>query len=142
MATGFGAGYSPFIPGTAGTLVAIPVYYLFSFLPFPLYEMTLLTFFFFSSWVSKQAEAVLGKKDDRRIVIDEIMGFLVTMLWMPPSLPTLIVGFILFRIFDILKPFPIRRLESVPSGFGVVLDDVMAGVYATISLRGIFLLWK
>ena len=139
IATGFGAGFSPIVPGTAGTLVAIPIYYLLSEIPFPLYELTLIAFFFLSCWTAGHAERHWGKKDDRRIVIDEILGFLVTMLWLPKSTISIVGGFILFRFFDILKPFPIRRLERVSSGFGVVLDDLLAGIYANIVLR-LFLL--
>jgi len=86
FATGFGAGFSPVVPGTMGTLIAIPIYYFISSISFPLYELTLVAFFFFSSWVAGQAEQCWGKKDDRRIVIDEIMGFLVTMLWLQKPL--------------------------------------------------------
>jgi phosphatidylglycerophosphatase A len=141
MATGFGVGYSPIVPGTLGTLLAIPIYYLLSSIAFPLYELTLIGFFFFSSWVSNQAERYWGKKDDQKIVIDEIMGFLVTMLWVPKTIPFIVAGFVLFRFFDILKPFPIRRLEQIKSGFGVVLDDVLAGIYANIILHLILRFW-
>src|SRR4030042_1106891 len=134
-ATGLGAGFSPIVPGTMGTLLAIPFYYFVSPIPSPLYELTLVAFFFFSSWISDQAERYWGKKDDRRIVIDEVMGFLATMLWIPRSPLFIVAGFILFRFFDILKPFPLRRLERVRSGFGVVLDDVLAGVYSNIALH-------
>ncbi len=135
FATGFGAGFSPIVPGTMGTLIAVPIYYFLSSIFSPLYELTLFAFFFFSSWVAGQAERYWEKKDDRRIVIDEIMGFLVTMLWVRKSPLFIAGGFILFRFFDILKPFPIRHLEHVKSGFGVVLDDVLAGVYANIVLQ-------
>ena len=127
FATGFGAGFSPVVPGTMGTLIAIPIYYFISSISFPLYELTLAAFFFFSSWVAGQAERYWEKKDDRRIVIDEIMGFLVTMLWVPKTPLSIVSGFVLFRFFDILKPFPIRRMEQAKSGYGVVLDDVLAG---------------
>jgi phosphatidylglycerophosphatase A len=140
LATGFGVGYSPVAPGTLGTLIAIPVYYFLSEIPSPLYEITLIGFFFLSVWISENAERLFGKKDDPRIVIDEIMGFLITMLWVPKTLPFVIMGFFLFRFFDILKPFPIRRLEKrLRGGFGVVLDDVAAGVYANIVLQFICL---
>ena len=123
-------------PGTLGTLIAIPVYYFLSNIPSPLYEITLIGFFFLSVWISENAEIFFGKKDDQRIVIDEMMGFLITMLWVPKTILFVIVGFFLFRFFDILKPFPIRRLEKrLKGGFGVVLDDVMAGVYANIILQ-------
>jgi phosphatidylglycerophosphatase A len=135
LATGFGAGYSPIAPGTAGTLIAIPVYYFLSAIPSPIYEITVIGFFFLSVWISENAEASFGKRDDRRIVIDEMMGFLITMLWVPKTALFIIIGFFLFRVFDILKPPPIRRLEEVKRGFGVVLDDVLAGIYANIILH-------
>ena len=135
LAAGFGVGFFPIVPGTMGTLLAVPLYCFLSDIPSPLYELTLAAFFFFSSWVSGKAQDYWGNKDDRRIVIDEIVGFLMTMLWIPKSVLSIIIGFFLFRIFDILKPPPIRRLEAVKGGFGVVLDDVLAGVYANILLR-------
>ena len=135
IATGFGAGYAPIAPGTAGTLVAIPVFLVLSSIPFPLYEITILTFFFFASWISGEAQSCWGRKDDLRIVIDEIMGYLITMLWLPKTLFFIILGFFLFRFFDIFKPPPIRLLERVKGGYGVVLDDVLAGVYANIVLQ-------
>ena len=139
LATGFGVGYSPIAPGTLGTLVAILIYYFLSKISSPLYEITLIGFFFLSVWVSENGERFLGKKDDQRIVIDEIIGFLITMLWVPKTIRFVIIGFLLFRFFDILKPFPIRRFEKgFKGGFGVVLDDVVAGVYANIVLRLIF----
>lgn len=139
LASGFGAGFSPIIPGTVGTLVAIPIYYFLSEIPSPLYELTLIALLFLSSWIADHAEISWHKKDDRRIVIDEMMGFLVTMLWVPKTAFSIILGFFLFRIFDVIKPPPIRRLEKVKGGLGVVLDDVLAGVYANILLRIILL---
>jgi phosphatidylglycerophosphatase A len=136
LATGFGVGYFPLAPGTAGTLVGIPIYYFLSDIPSPLYEITLMGFFFLSVWISENAEAFFGKKDDPRIVIDEVMGFLITMLWLPKTILFIILGFFLFRFFDILKPFPMRQWErKIKGGFGVVLDDVMAGIYANIILH-------
>ena len=136
FATGFGVGYSPIVPGTLGTLLAIPLYLFLSEIPSPIYELTLMGFFFLSVWISERAEQFFGKKDDRRIVIDEIMGFFITMLWLEKSLFVIIMGFILFRFFDILKPFPLRNLEKRwRGGYGVVLDDVVAGIYANILIH-------
>jgi len=136
FATGFGVGYSPVAPGTLGTLLAIPVYYFLSNISSPIYEITLIGFFFLSVWISENAEIFFRKKDDPRIVIDEMMGFLITMLWVPKTILFVTIGFFLFRFFDILKPFPIRHLEKrLKGGLGVVLDDVMAGVYANIILH-------
>jgi phosphatidylglycerophosphatase A len=140
FATGFGVGYSPIVPGTLGTLIAIPIYFFLSTIPSPIYEITLIGFFFLSVWISENAERFFGKKDDRRIVIDEIIGFLITMLWIPKTVPFIVIGFFVFRFFDILKPFPIRRLEKrLKGGYGVVLDDVLAGVYSSIILHLIYL---
>ena len=136
LATGFGVGYSPVAPGTLGTLIAIPIYYFLSNISSPIYEITLFGFFFLSVWISENAEVFFGNKDDQRIVIDEIMGFLVTMLWVPKTAILIVIGFFLFRFFDILKPFPIRLLEKrLKGGYGVVLDDVAAGIYANIALQ-------
>ena len=136
LVTGFGVGYSPIIPGTLGTLIAIPVYLLLSSIPSPLYELTLFAFFFLAMWLSDNAEIYFGKKDDSRIVIDEMIGFLTTMLWIPGTVLTIVIGFVLFRFFDILKPFPIGSVEKkFKGGWGVVLDDVLAGAYANILIR-------
>jgi phosphatidylglycerophosphatase A len=135
LAAGLGAGYTPIAPGTAGTLVAIPIYYFLSFIPFPLYELTILTFFFFSSWIAERAQGYWQKRDDRRIVIDEMMGYFLTMLWVPRTFVFIVLGFFLFRLFDVVKPPPIRLLEKARGGYGVVLDDVMAGVYSNIILQ-------
>ncbi len=141
LATGFGVGYSPVAPGTLGTLIAIPIYYFLSNISSPIYEITLIGFFFLSVWISENAEILFGKKDDQRIVIDEIIGFLITMIWVPQTAILIVIGFFLFRFFDILKPFPIRRLErKLRGGYGVVLDDVMAGVYSNIVLQVILVI--
>ena len=135
LASGLGAGFSPFAPGTAGTLVAIPVALLLSPIRSPVYELTILTLFFVSSWIADRAQNHWQKKDDQRIVIDEMMGYILTMLWIPKTLLFISVGFLLFRLFDIVKPFPCRQLENVRGGWGVVLDDVCAGIYANVALQ-------
>jgi len=84
--------------------------------------------------LSTRLEIVWGE-DDRRIVIDEICGFLITMFAVEKSLKSLAIGFILFRIFDILKPFPVKRSQNLPGGWGVMIDDLLAGVYSNIILR-------
>ena len=87
-------------------------------------------------WVAGRAEEILGGKDSGTIVIDEVVGFLVTMACLPVTWKHLLLGFVLFRIFDVAKPFPIRILERhVPGGWGVVVDDVVAGIYAQAALR-------
>jgi phosphatidylglycerophosphatase A len=125
LATGFGVGYSPIAPGTLGTLVAIPIYYFLSEIPSPLYEITLVGFFFLSVWISESAERYFGKKDDGRIVIDEIMGFLITMLWIPKTILFIIVGFFLFRFHYGLKSYcrPDPNLRFRWFGFRIVPVD-------------------
>ena len=135
FAAGFGVGYSPIAPGTLGTLITIPIYYFLSAIRSPIYEVTIIAFFFLSVWISEKAEIFFGKRDDSRIVIDEMMGFLITMLWVPKTAIFIIIGFFLFRFFDIVKPPPIRFIERARGGFGVVLDDVVAGVYSNIILQ-------
>jgi len=135
FAAGFGVGYSPIAPGTLGTLITIPIYYFLSAIRSPIYEVTIIAFFFLSVWISEKAEIFFGKRDDSRIVIDEMMGFLITMLWIPKTAIFIIIGFFLFRFFDIVKPPPIRLIERARGGFGVVLDDVVAGVYSNIILQ-------
>lgn len=134
LATGFGSGLAPFAPGTAGTLVGVLICLLF--LPFPwmirfLFVLALLAL---SVYVAQQAENLYQKKDDQRIVIDEIIGFQITMLPAEINILNICVAFVLFRIFDILKPFPIRNLQRIPGGWGIVIDDVVAGIYAAIVL--------
>jgi phosphatidylglycerophosphatase A len=136
LATWWGVGYVPRAPGTAGTIAAIPFFLLLSLLPLAGYLACVLGFGLLACWAAGEAERFFQEQDSQRIVIDEAVGFLVTMTALPPTCPYLIGGFCLFRCFDILKPPPIRLIEQrVKGGYGVVLDDVLAGVYAQISLR-------
>ncbi len=129
LATGFGAGLSPVLPGTAGTLVGVllclaflPLHWVFRFLFVAVLAGV-------AVYVSGRAEEVYGKKDDQRIVIDEIAGFLLAMLPVAINFLNLLLAFVLFRIFDILKPFPLRDFQKFPGGWGVVADDIGAGIY-------------
>ncbi|MBW2544082.1 MAG: phosphatidylglycerophosphatase A [Deltaproteobacteria bacterium] len=134
-ATGLGSGLSPLAPGTAGTLVGIPVYMVFSRFPWPLYLLSVIAFSLFAVYVSQEAEKIYNEKDPPRIVIDEIAGFQVTMFLVAPTVWHILLGFIIFRVFDIIKPFPIRLCErSFPGGYGVVGDDIVAGIYGNIIL--------
>lgn len=142
LSTGIGIGYSPFAPGTLGSLLAIPVCLFFRFKTQFLYLPFLIIFIFFSIWISDHAQKYFAKVDDQRIVIDEVSGLLCTFLFLEKSFFSILTGFILFRIFDILKPFPIRRLEKrLKGGYGIVFDDVVAGLYANIIIRIIFYLF-
>jgi phosphatidylglycerophosphatase A len=86
-------------------------------------------------WASSRTETILGTSDPGPVVIDEVLGMLMTLAWMPLSLTGVAVGFVLFRVLDIVKPFPARRLEHVPGGWGIMLDDAMAGVYGQLVMR-------
>jgi phosphatidylglycerophosphatase A len=88
-------------------------------------------------WASGRTQGLLGRKDPSEVVIDEVAGFLVTMLLLPISLVNVGLGFILFRFFDIVKPWPVRQSERLKGGVGIVVDDLLAGVYAHLCLRGI-----
>ena len=136
LATGCYAGYIPIASGTFGTLVGIPLCYFLSMLG-PLEGMLFIVVFAGSAvWISGEAEKVFKKKDSGLIVIDEMAGFLVTLFLIPWSAKSVVTGFLLFRLMDITKPFPIRRLEAkLPGGWGVVGDDVLAGIYANVALR-------
>ncbi|NMC74550.1 MAG: phosphatidylglycerophosphatase A [Geobacteraceae bacterium] len=136
FASWFGTGFSPVASGTAGTLAAIPFQILLAHLSLPLYLLTLLAFFFFSSWVSGHGEIVFGEKDSGRIVIDEVMGYFIAMTAVPVSWKTILAGFLLFRFFDITKIPPARFFDRrMKNGYGVVLDDVIAGIYSCIALH-------
>ena len=139
VASGGFAGYIPVAPGTFGTLVAVPLAVPFAWLHSaqPLhYVLALLTMIGSACWVAGRAEEVFGEHDARRIVIDEIVGYLVAMSFLPPTVPVLASAFVLFRLFDVLKPFPASWLDrNLAGGGGVVLDDVAAGVYAAFVLH-------
>ncbi|MEK6806519.1 MAG: phosphatidylglycerophosphatase A [Pseudomonadota bacterium] len=143
IAFGFGSGLSPVAPGTAGTLAAIPLWLALCWLPLPLYAAALVALILFGIWVCGESARLLGIPDCPGIVFDEIAGFCIaaTPLILGISLPFwpgLLLAFVLFRIFDILKPWPIRWLDSqVHGGFGIMLDDLFAGVYSAAVLWGV-----
>lgn len=135
-ASWFGTGFSPFASGTVGTLAAIPLYLIMARLSLPLYLLTAAAFTVFACWVSDRAEIEFGEKDSGKIVIDEVVGYLVTMTAVPFSWPGVVAGFLLFRFFDITKIPPARYFDrKMKNGCGVVLDDVVAGVYSCITLH-------
>lgn len=143
IATGAGSGYVPGAPGTAGAAVGTLLFLLgLRALPAPLYLLTLAAAIALAVWASEEAIPIFGSKDPRQVTIDEVVGVLTTLALLPratsPANDHLLVflGFLFFRIFDILKPPPVRNIErAAPGGLGIVLDDVAAGVYANLSLR-------
>jgi phosphatidylglycerophosphatase A len=134
FATACGAGYSPIAPGTCGTAVAVPLAWLLGTLPMWQFSLVALAVTAFAIAVADAADRAWATEDNQRIVIDEVAGYLITVIpvierhWAP-----LAVGFVVFRFFDIVKPPPVRWLDAnLPGGWGVVLDDAAAGVMGAI----------
>ena len=131
LSLGFGSGLMPFAPGTFGTLAAIPVYLLMFKLNLLQYSVVVTALFALGIYLCQKTSDALGVHDHSGIVFDEIVGFLITMIGVPHSWKWIIVGFILFRLFDILKPWPISWLDKkIHGGLGIMLDDVLAGLFA------------
>ncbi|MBI1995072.1 MAG: phosphatidylglycerophosphatase A [Deltaproteobacteria bacterium] len=138
FATGFGIGYFPWLPGTAGALSAVPLSLglnAIAAISLPIALLTLAGAICCAIWLSTSAALILEQKDPPVIVIDEIVGFMVANFMAPQSVMLLGVAFLLFRFFDIVKVYPSSRLEKLPGGAGIVLDDVMAGLYVFGILR-------
>ena len=136
LATGFFSGYLPKAPGTWGSLVALPLWFFLSFLSTSSYCLTLAAVFFVGWFVAGEAEKILDRPDPGCVVIDEIFGMFITLFAAPHLWVAPILGFLLFRFFDIVKPFPVFWLDRhINGGLGIMLDDAMAGVYAFLTLR-------
>lgn len=138
LAFGFGSGLSPIVPGTCGTLAALPFYLLLAQLPLWLYAIVVVVAFALGVYLCSYTSRVLGVHDHKGIVWDEFVGLWITMFMAPISWPTLMLGFVLFRFFDMVKPWPISWLDRhVHGGFGIMIDDVLAGIAACICLQAI-----
>lgn len=135
LSTWFGCGLVPFAPGTLGTIASLPVVLWLGRHPIPHRVLGLAVLTALAVWSSGRSQQLFGKSDPSEVVIDEVAGFVLTLFLLPISWLTVICGFILFRFFDILKPFPIRRSERLKGGLGVVMDDLLAGLYAHGTLR-------
>jgi len=157
--TTFGVGYLPLAPGTWGSMVAVGIYvgmstlfgsyrYAPSVMPPEFFVagihsvilIGLLLFILLGIWASGRSIPLLGNSDPSQAVVDEVMGQLVVFLFVPftRSWPLIVAGFLLFRLFDIWKPYPIRQLEILPNGLGICADDIVAGIYAGICLSVIY----
>lgn len=136
LAFGFGSGLIRKAPGTWGTLAALPFIFLWQFLPWPAYLLLLLLSFLLGVYVCESATRKLGVHDHGGIVWDEFVGLWLTFFMVDLSWQSIAMGFVLFRFFDILKPFPIKWLDKkVKGGFGIMIDDVLAGVFAAVVLQ-------
>ena len=133
----FYLGFSRWAPGTLGSFFGLVIFGLISLLHLPV--LIYLTMVAFLLWIgiscSNEFINHTGQKDPQQVVFDEAVGILMTLAGVPVHMKSIAAGFILFRIFDIWKPFPIRQIETLPGGLGVMLDDILAGIYANVFLR-------
>ena len=133
LSSGCYAGYLPFSPGTFGCLWGIPLFLLLSRYSITTVSIVLVVSILCAIVISQRAEVIFKEKDSRKIVIDEIVGYLVGMFAVPCEWKYIILGFVLFRFFDILKPVPIRAInDRMYGGLGVVMDDIVAGIYTNV----------
>lgn len=140
LAFGLGSGAAPVAPGTFGTLAAVPLYLLLAQLSLPLYLLALVLAFGLGIWLCERTSRDLGVHDHGGIVWDEFVGFWLTMTVAPPGWQWLLAGFLLFRLFDILKPFPIGYFDrQVHGGLGIMLDDAIAGSFAWFVLQAAYI---
>jgi len=138
LALGFGSGYAPRAPGTAGTLTAIPLWWLMSLLPAWAYGILLLLISILGVWLCGRTARALGTHDHPAIVWDEFAGLLLSLWLAPAGWIWVVLGFGLFRLFDIVKPWPIRVLDrQVKGGLGIMADDLLAGLFAWLCLQAI-----
>jgi len=136
LAFGFGSGCSPWAPGTFGTLAAIPIYLLLQATSLWMYLLITTLMFLIGIWLCGETTKKLGVHDHSGIVWDEIVGYLVTMIAAPQGWLWIVTGFVLFRIFDILKPWPISIADKkISGGFGIMIDDIIAGIFAFTTLQ-------
>lgn len=138
LAFGCGSGAMPVAPGTFGTLFAIPVYLLMEGLSWPVYLAIVIGLYVFGVWLCERVSNDIGEHDHSGIVWDELVGYLLTMIAAPAGWMWVMIGFVLFRIFDIWKPWPINWADQkVTGGQGIMLDDVIAAIYAALVMAGL-----
>lgn len=138
LAFGFGSGLSPKAPGTAGSLLAILAFPLLALLPLPWYLLVLAVTIVGGTWICGRAARTLGVHDHGGIVLDEIAGVWLAMATFPATWPWMVAGFVLFRLFDIVKPWPISVLDRrVHGGLGIMVDDLLAGAFTWLILAGV-----
>jgi phosphatidylglycerophosphatase A len=136
LATAAYTGYVPIAPGTVGSAVGLAVYALVWWTGSAVVEASLILVLFAAGvWAATVAERYFGGIDPGPIVLDEVVGMLITLAFIPVGWPAALAGFFLFRVFDVIKPFPAGRLEKLHGGLGVMADDAMAAAYANVSLR-------
>jgi phosphatidylglycerophosphatase A len=142
LATWGGVGFLPFMPGTWGTLAALPLWYHLAHTGPWGYGLGVAAVIILGLWVSGPAQEILERTDHPAIVVDEVAGFLITMAGLPPTWEYAVLGFIIFRALDILKPFPIRWFqEGGKGGLEVMADDIAAGVVGRVVMEVVMIAW-
>jgi phosphatidylglycerophosphatase A len=141
LATGFGSGYSPLAPGTAGSAVGLLLFWPLARMGAAWQIAACGLGFLVGAWASGLLARELGHKDPGLAVIDEVVGMWVTLVGLPFGFRTALLGFVLFRMMDVVKPWPARQLERLPEGWGIMADDVAAGIFAHVALRVVLLVW-
>lgn len=133
-------GHFPIAPGTAGSAAALVLYVLLRSIGSPVVEVSAVVLLLFAGfWAGSAAERHYGREDPGYVVLDEVVGMLLTLLFIPLTWTGVVLGFFLFRLFDIVKPPPASQLERLHGGFGIMLDDVVAGIFGNLALR--LLIW-
>ena len=134
-------GFAPVAPGTFGSAAGVALFYLVRAAGLPWAEPVLIVALFVAGvWAAHSAEQQLGRTDPGPVVIDEVVGMLITLMWIPVTPLGAFVGFLVFRVLDVVKPWPSRQLESLHGGLGIMADDAMAAVYGQLLMRGLLLI--
>jgi phosphatidylglycerophosphatase A len=137
VATGAYVGFAPVAPGTCGSIVGLAVFYAVRHRgSMSLEAAAVVLLVAVGVWSAAEAERHFGRVDPGPVVIDEVVGMLITLAFVPVNVAGAIVGFLVFRFLDVVKPWPARRLERLPGGWGIVFDDVMAGLYGNLAMWG------
>ena len=141
IATAFGTGYAPGAPGTFGAAVGLVWHFATRHLSPSVQLASLVALVFVGTWAAGVAARHAGRDDPGHVVVDEVAGQAITLALLPVGAFGAVAGFILFRVFDIFKPWPVRQFEQLPGGWGIMADDVMAGVYGWVTLR-LLMFWQ
>ena len=140
IATVFKAGYIPIAPGTVGSIIGLLVFWLIKdYASFTIEMFVAAALFFAGVWASTIVEQVLERHDPGVVIVDEVVGMLVALMLLPPTITVMFLAFLLFRVFDIIKPYPARWCEQLSRGWGIMIDDVVAGLYVNVLIH--IILW-
>ena len=140
IATVFKAGYIPIAPGTVGSIIGLLIFWLIKdYASFTIEMFVAAALFFAGVWASTIVEQVLERHDPGVVIVDEVVGMLVALMLLPPTITVMFLAFLLFRVFDIIKPYPARWCEQLSRGWGIMIDDVVTGLYVNVLIH--IILW-